>query len=385
MVVDAWGFDSERQTKAHRLRTLRFRLSIARTAALVALMVVLLIGGSASLRDAVLSLRWPSWTSTILFLVLLFLSFLAVDLPFAYVGGHRWEIASGLSSQSLRGWAKDLLKSVGLGLGGSIVAGGVLLWLLAASPAWWWLAAWLLGLLVSAILGFLAPVLLVPLFYRFRPLADAALRRRFQVLAEKANVPILGVFELRASEKTRRSNAAVMGLGRTRRVIVTDTLVTGFTPEEVETVLAHELAHQKYRDPIRGFVSGSLVSLLILFAVSWVYASTYTIVGIRSVADMAGLPFLVAVFSILALPFRPLELQASRSREARADRFSLALTRDPTNFIAAMVKLHDLNLGVADPRPWEKWLFYSHPTGRDRVEMARAFRPPIGGARGESL
>src|SRR5438105_1384513 len=306
MVVDAWGFDSERQAKAHRLRALRFRLSIARTAALVALVVVLVFGGSASLRDAVQSLQWPSWTSTILFLVLL-------------------------------------------------------------------------------ILGFLAPVLLVPLFYRFRPLADAALRRRFQVLAEKANVPILGVFELRASEKTRRSNAAVMGLDRTRRVIVTDTLVTGFTPEEVETVLAHELAHQKYRDPIRGFVSGSLVSLLILFAVSWVYASTYTIVGIRSPADMAGLPFLVAVFSILALPFRPLELQASRSREARADRFSLALTRDPTNFIAALVKLHDLNLGVADPRPWEKWLFYSHPTGRDRVEMARAFRPPIGGARGESL
>jgi len=292
------------------------------------------------------------------------------------VGGHRWETASGLSSQSLWGWAKDLLKSVGLALGGTILVGGVLLWLLAVSPAWWWLAAWLLGLLVSAILGFLAPVLLVPLFYRFRPLADATLRRRFEVLAAKAKVPILGVFELRASEKTRRSNAAVMGLGRTRRVVVTDTLVSGFTPEEVETVLAHELAHQKFRDPIRGFLSGSFVSLLILVAASWAYASTYALVGIRSPADMAGLPFLVAVFSILALPFRPLELRASRSREARADRFSLALTGDPANFIAAMVKLHDLNLGVADPRPWEKWLFYSHPTGRDRVEMARAFHAP---------
>src|SRR5437879_12013009 len=123
MAVDAWGFDSERQAKAHRLRTLRLRLSVARTAALAALVVVLVIGGSASLRDAVLSLRWPSWTSPILFLVLLFLSFLAVDLPFAYLRGHRWQTASGLSSQSLRGWAKDLLKSAGLGLGGSIVLG----------------------------------------------------------------------------------------------------------------------------------------------------------------------------------------------------------------------------------------------------------------------
>src|SRR3989449_8886084 len=376
MTVDAWGFDSDRQAKAHRLRTLRFRLSIGRTAAIVALVVALMIGGSARLRDAVLSLRWPSWAATILFLVTLVLAFLALELPFAYVGGHRWEAASGLSSQSFQGWVKDLAKSVALGLGGSIAVGGILLWLLAVSPTWWWLVAWLLGVVVSAILGFLAPVLLVPLFYRFRPLADAALRCRFEALAAKAKVPILGVFELRASEKTRRSNAAVMGLGRTRRVIVTDTLVSGFTPEEVETVLAHELAHQKFRDPIRGFLSGSFVSLLILFAASWAYASTYMLVGIRSPADMAGLPFLVAVFSILALPFRPLELRASRSREARADRFSLALTGDPANFIAAMVKLHDLNLGVADPRPWEKWLFYSHPTGRDRVEMARAFRAP---------
>src|SRR5437667_195815 len=273
MAVDAWGFDSERQAKAHRLRRMRFRLSIVRSAAIIVLVVGLVAVGSASLRDAVASFRWPSWASTILFLVLLFLIFLAVELPFAYVGGHRWETTSGLSSQSFRGWAKDLAKSVGLGLGGSIVVGSVVLWLLSATPAWWWLVAWVLGVLVSAILGFLAPVLLVPLFYRFRPLADAALRRRFEALAAKAKVPILGVFELRAS----------------------------------------------------------------------------------------------------------------RSREARADRFSLALTRDPTNFIAAMVKLHDLNLGVADPRPWEKWLFYSHPTGRDRVEMARAFRPPIGGARGESL
>jgi STE24 endopeptidase len=373
MAVDAWGFDSDRQAKAHRLRRDRFRFSLARTGALVALTIGLVTVGSVALRDAVLSLRWPSWASSPLFLVILFAAFFAVELPFAYLGGHRLETASGLSSQSFGGWMKDLGKTAGLGLGASIVVGGILLWLLSTLPTSWWLVAWLLGILVSAVLGFLAPVLLVPLFYRFRPLADPVLRRRFEALAAKAGVPILGVFELRASVKTRRSNAAVMGLGRTRRVIVTDTLVSGFTPDEVETVLAHELAHQKYRDPIRGFLSGSLVSLLLLFVASWIYSLTYSTVGIRTPADLAGLPLLAAIFSLLALPFRPLELRASRSREARADRFSLALTGDPANFIAAMVKLHDLNLGVADPRPWEKWLFYSHPTGRDRVEMARAF------------
>src|SRR5437870_13842690 len=110
---------------------------------------------------------------------------------------------------------QDLSTTVVLGLGQSVVAGGVLLWLLATST-WWWLGAWLLGLIVSAILGFLAPVVLVPLFYRFRPLTDAVLRGRFAALAAQADVPILGASELRASEKTWRSNAAVLGLGRTR-------------------------------------------------------------------------------------------------------------------------------------------------------------------------
>jgi len=374
MVVDAWGFDVDRQAKARSFRGRRVRLSAARTSASVVLVLGLILGGSAIVRDAVLALGWPSWASAVLFLAILYALFLAIDLPCSYLGGYRLEKASGLSSQTLRAWMKDLGKTMALGLGASVVVGGILLGLLAASPTWWWVAAWVLGLVGSALIGFLGPVLLVPLFYRFRPLNDAGLRARFESLAAKAHVPILGVFELRASDKTRRSNAAVMGLGRTRRVVVTDTLIRAFTPEEVDTVLAHELAHQRYMDPVRGFLAGSLVSLGILALVAWAYPMIYPAFGIRSAGDMAGLPLLVTLFSLFALPFRPVELFASRFRESRADRFSLELTRDAGSFVAAMVKLHDLNLGVADPRPWEKWLLYSHPTGRERVEMARGFR-----------
>src|SRR5436309_13273776 len=113
---------------------------------------------------------------------------------------------------------------------------------------WWWLAAWLLSLVVSVVLAFLAPIVLVPLFFRFRPLEDPSLRARFESLAAQANVRIVGVFELRASEKTRRSNAAVMGLGRTHRVVVTDTLLRVFRPGEIDPVLAHEHAHHKFLD-----------------------------------------------------------------------------------------------------------------------------------------
>ncbi len=373
MAADAWGFDVERQAMARRLRTMRIRLSLIRSAAFAALTIAILFGGSGALRDWVLSLRLPSWASVVSFLAVLFALAAGFDLPFGYVGGYRWEKAFGLSARSPASWLKDVGKSLGLGLGSTVVAGGVLLWLIAIWPVWWWLAAWALGLAVSILLAFLAPILLVPLFFRFRPLGDPSLRARFESLASRAKVPVVGVFELRASEKTRRSNAAVMGFGRTRRVVVTDTLVHDFSPEEVETVLAHELAHQRYLDPVRGFLSSSLTSVAILAAGAWLYSLTYPSFGVRSGGDMAGLPLLAAILGIVSLPLRPLELFWSRRREARADRFSLDITRDPANFIAAMVKLHDRNLGVADPKPWEKWLFYSHPTGRERVDAARAF------------
>lgn len=374
MPVDAWGFDVERQARARRLRSLRIRLSAVRTAAAAGLTLGLVLGGAGALRDWVLSIQAPSWAATVTFLAVLFALVTAVDLPFRYVGGYRWERAFGLSAQRFAGWLKDLAKSLALGLGSTVAVGSVLLWLLALWPRWWWLAAWILSLVVSVVLAFLAPILLVPLFYRFRPLADPSLRARFESLAAQAKVPIVGVFELRASEKTQRSNAAVMGLGRTRRVVVTDTLLRDFRPEEVETVLAHELAHQKFLDPLRGFVLGSVTSLVILAVGAWLYSIIYPSFGIDSIGDMAGLPLLAALLGLVSLPLRPLELSWSRAREARADRFSLELTRDPANFATAMAKLHDQNLGVADPGPWEKWLFYSHPPGRERVELARSFR-----------
>jgi len=372
--VDAWGFDVERQETAHRLRSLRIRLSAIRMAVAAVLTLALVLGGAGALRDRILSLPLPSWAATVTFLVVLFALVMLADLPFRYVGGYRWERAFDLSAQRFAGWVKDLAKSLGLGLGSTVAAGLVLLWLLAAWPTLWWLAAWALGLAVSVVLAFIAPIILVPMFYRFRPLDDPALRARFESLAARAKVPIVGVFELRASEKTRRSNAAVMGLGRTRRVVVTDTLLHDFRPEEVDTVLAHELAHQKFLDPFRGFVLGSVTSLVTLAIAGSRYSILYPAFGIRSIADMAGLPLLAALLGLVSLPLRPLEMSWSRARETRADRFSLGLTQDAPNFASAMVKLHDQNLGVADPSPWEKWLFYSHPSGRERVELARTFR-----------
>lgn len=370
MGADAWGFDADRQALAWRLRSKRLRLQAIRTAANAILAAAFVLGGATGLRDAVSALRWPGWASLVTFLIVLFVVFSLAELPFSYLGGFRREREFGLSTQTGASWLRDVGKSLALGLASTVGVGYVLVLLLGLT-SWWWLIAWILGVAVSLGLGFVAPIWLVPLFYRYRPIADETLRKQFEALAARAGVPVIGVFELGASAKTRRSNAAVMGFGRTRRILVTDTLLHDFAPEEIETILAHELAHQRHQDPGRGFLAGSVVSLAIVAITAWVYGMVYASFGVRAAGDMAGLPLLAVVFSLVALPFRPLELWRSRLRESWADRFSLELTRNPTAFASAMVRLHDQNLGVANPRPWEKWLFYGHPTGRERVASAR--------------
>lgn len=371
--ADAWGFDEERQVLARNLQRRRRRLALAHTGLLLAYLVALLAGASAAVRSWALSLAGSSWVALTVFLVILYATGFAIGWPFSFLAGYRLERSSGMSTQSLGSWLFDQTKSFALGLGAIAVAGNVLLWLLATAPVWWWLLAWSLGLVVTLVLGFLAPVVLAPLFFRFRPLPDAELRARFEALASRAGVPVLGIFEMGASAKTRRSNAAVMGFGRTRRVVITDTLVHAYSPDEIETVLAHELGHQRFLDPIKGVVVGAALSFIMWSVAAVAYAATWRPFGFISLGDMAGLPLLLLYSGIVSASLGPFELWWSRLRESRADRFSLELTRNPAAFASAMVRLNDQNLGVAHPRPWEKWLLYGHPPGRERVEAARTF------------
>lgn len=373
MGTDPWGFDEERQVLARKLRRKRRAYAWSHTGVLLVYLGVLLAGWAAALSRWVISLGLPDWVASSLFLIILYAIGSALGWPYAYLGGYWLERSFGLSTQTRRSWVLDLLKSFALGLAAVVVAGDVLLWLLRTFPSEWWLMAWGLGILVTLGLGFIGPVLLAPLFYRFKPLQDPALRSRFEALARKAGVPVLGVFEMGASAKTRRTNAAVMGFGRTRRIVIADTMLQTYSPDETESVLAHELGHQRFHDLWTGVSVGALVSFVMWGVAAIAYASTFRSLGIGALGALAGLPLLVLYSGIVSAVLEPPELWWSRRRESRADRFSLEVTQNPRAFRAAMIKLHDANLSIAHPKTWEMWLFYSHPPGRERVEAARAF------------
>lgn len=371
MATDPWGFNIERQTAARRYRNVRLALSTARLASVLVVLVWLLTAPTIAIRNLVGGLGGDPWVVVGGYVLVLSVLLWALGVPFAVVSALVVERRFGLSTLRTRMWLRDEAIAAVLGLGFALFAAEVLWALIRWSATWWWLAAWAIGLGFQIVVGVVGPILIAPLFFRFTPLRDEALAKRLREMAEAHGVPVVGVFEMKASAKTRRSNAALAGFGRTRRIIVTDTLLADFTANEVETVLAHELAHQRHGDSRRGLVMGAATALVGFAVVGITFPRAAAPLGFASIADIATLPFLMLLGAAVSIPLGPLENAFTRRWEAHADAFALGATGKRDAFAAAMVKLHDRNLALANPHWVVEAMFYSHPSGRRRVARAR--------------
>jgi STE24 endopeptidase len=279
---------------------------------------------------------------------------------------------AGLSTQSLAGWLADRAKMTAVGGVLGLLAVELVYALLRWSPARWWLwgaAALSLG---AVLLSAVVPLWLVPLFYRLRPLEDTGLRTRFLALAARMGVPAAEVSVADLSRKGRAANAAVVGLGRTRRILVSDTLLGAFPPEEVEVVLAHELGHQVRGHMAQGLVVQGGVILLVLGAADRILRPTAPALGLSGPADPAGLPLFILVVSALGLAVTPLVAAWSRRLEREADQIALDVTRAPSAFVAAMERLGALNLAERQPGRLRELLFATHPSIASRIRVGQA-------------
>lgn len=296
------------------------------------------------------------------------------SLPLAFYSGFVLERRYGLSNERLEGWLRDQAKSlaVGLVLGGT---GATLIYFfIRRSPENWWLPVGALFALLIVGLTNLAPVVLLPLFYRVRPLDRDALRLRLLRLAERAGARVLGAYEWGLGEKTKKANAALAGLGRTRRILVSDTMLADYSEDEIEIVLAHELAHHVHGDIWKGLAfEGALLMGGFFFAAELLDGLVGRL-GLRGPADPAGLPLLLLAAGAVSLVMLPAAHAMSRAYERSADRFALELTRNPGAFISAMRRLAAQNLAEEQPSRVIQWLFYSHPPIRERIDAAEAFK-----------
>jgi STE24 endopeptidase len=294
-----------------------------------------------------------------------------LGLPLAWISSWILPRRYGLLHQPLRAWLGDRAK--GAALGAAIGLAGVeVVYALLRATDWWWLTAAAATFVFAIALTAVLPIWILPMFYRLTPLADAALGARLLALAQRAGVSAVGVWIADQSRKSRTANAAVIGLGRTRRILLYDTLAAGFRPEEIEAVLAHELGHHAHRDLSRGLVVQGALSVVTFWIADHALRAGVAFWGYTSVADPASLPWLALVLAALGLVATPLVNAFSRRVERQADDFALALTRDPAGFIGAMERLASLNLAERRPHPLKEALLFSHPALDRRIARARA-------------
>ena len=365
------GYNRVMPDDAQRYHRLQFLLGLG-GAALVALYLLawLVTGAARALDHAVEALTTSWWSRLVLVAVALGLGEMVVAFPLRWVRGYWLPRRFGLLHQPLAAWLLDRAKAGALG--GVLGLGGVLVvYALLRVTTWWWLIAAGVFFIVGIALAALFPVVVVPLFYRVTRLADTALERRLLGLAERAGVDAVGVWVLDQSRKSRTANAAVVGLGRTRRIILFDTLAAGFREDEVEAVLAHELGHHVHGDVRRGLIVQGVLTLLTFWVAAALLHAGIGFWGLAGVADPAGLPWLVLAFMLVGVIQLPLTNGFSRFIERQADDFALTLTRDPAAFIGAMERLGALNLAERRPHRLKEFLLYSHPALDRRIARAR--------------
>jgi STE24 endopeptidase len=315
---------------------------------------------------------WPWWAQVAAIAAVLGAAHRVLTAPLVWLQSWRHPRRHGLLHQPIGAWLADVAKAGAIATLLGIVATLVVYALLRAT-AWWWLWGALVFLLGYALLALAAPTLLIPLFYRLSPLQDGDLRARVLRVAARAEVPVLGVWVADQSRKSRTANAAVVGLGRTRRILLFDTLLSELAPDEIETVLAHELGHQVHGDIGRGLLVQAALTLGTFWIADHALRSGTRALGLEGLADPAGLPLFGLVLMAVGLVALPIANGWSRHVERQADDFALRLTGNAPAFIAAMERLAALNLAEAEPHPIKELLFYSHPSFRRRVRSASAF------------
>ncbi len=335
---------------------------------------LLATGWSGTLRD--LAERGASQNyafAVFLYVLMLMLISQLLGAPLEYYG-FRLEHHYNLSNQRLRSWLWDQLKSFVIGLIMATIVVELVYMLMRQNPQYWWLIAWAVFLGLVVLLAQLAPVVLFPIFYKFEPLENEELKRRLIVLSERAGTRVRGVYKWHLSEKSKKANAALTGLGATRRIILADTLLDNYSDDEIEAVLAHELGHHVHRHILKSvFVQAGITLFGFLLANEVLTYAVYRRHMFAGVSDFADLPLLILVSTVLSFLLMPALNAYSRFNERQADRYCFQSVASVEPFISSMNKLAEQNLSEKTPARWVEWLLHSHPAIGKRVAAAETW------------
>jgi STE24 endopeptidase len=299
------------------------------------------------------------------------------DLPFDYYHTFVIEEKYGFNRATLRTWISDHLKSAALSLVLFSTILSILLQVIRLSPNRWWLWGFLVLSFIQGLLAVLYPVLIAPIFNKFEPLKNQELAGQVVHLMQTAGIRIKGIFQMDAGKRSRHTNAYFTGLGRTKRIVLFDTLLQSHPQEEILAVLAHEVGHYKGRHIWKQFFffTCSMAAAFYLAFLLLDWPLLYQTFGFRTSSIYAGL-FLIGLLGQKGGFFlSPLYMALSRRFERQADRFAVRLLKSPSTMTTVLKRLSADNLSNLFPHPWFVRFHYSHPPLMERIEALEEMEP----------
>lgn len=303
--------------------------------------------------------------------VLVFSVFMYVgSFPLHFYSSYYAERIFDLSEQKFLSWVKDEVKSGVLSLLVTFLGVGFFYLFIRNFPGYWWVITGLSWVFFSIIVARVFPVLILPLFYKYAPIEDRSLKDKLVSMGERAAINIIEISKIDLSRKTKKANAALIGSGRSRKIILADTLMDEFDEDEIVTVVAHEMAHHKFKHIPQLIIFSGIVTLVGFYWFSEVAGTVVNIFQAANLYDLKIFPvfmFLLMLFSLLVMP---IQNWFSRVLEKQADAEALLLTGKPAVFISVMEKLASMNLSEIDPHPVKKFFLYNHPPISERIKMA---------------
>lgn len=359
---------AKKYSKTHQI------LSLTGSIIFYAVLIILVFTGlSKNILAIAHSYTSNDYIALLIFLGIIGISESIINFPLNFYSGYILEHKYDLSNQTLSKYFLEKLKGMILGLVIGIPLMFAFYYILSEFGSNWWLVLGIFMFIVSVIIGRLAPTLIMPLFYKFKPIENENIKNRILELCKKTGVKIQGIFTFDMSKNTKKANAAFTGMGKSRRIILGDTLMNNFTESEIETVFAHEVGHYTKRHILKMMAVSTIMTFLGLYITAKLYEASLGYFGFTSVSDIAALPLLFLYLSLYGLITTPISNIQSRKYEWEADTFALLTTKDKGAFISAMEKLADQNLADKTPNKIIEYLFHSHPSLEKRIQFARDF------------
>ena len=370
--TEGYSYDEEKRKVAKKYENVKLVLDAVNGTVIPAVFCLILFLSGASTRIAGLlgSVSGSYWFSLWAYLLVFVIILQLVTLPLGFYSGFVVDHRFHLSTQTIRGWVVDELKGLGLELAFGLLAGTVLYYLIGTTGLWWIVAAVVFAVF-SILLSIILPFVILPIFYKVNPLSDIKLKEGLLQMTKKAGLGSVDrVLVADESRKSIRANAFFSGVGKSKSIVLFDTLLSDFTRREIITVVAHELGHYVNKDIWLEALTSGLLIIPPFFVADLTLRLAVSSSSLTSLIDPAGVPLIFAVLIVSNFVLQPVSNAISRTVERRADEFALRVANDPEAQASTERRLADLALAVDKPSRLVEVLFYTHPPSSERIRLA---------------